>query len=64
MGRMDNSAASSFVYAKASGLLSKSFVGDKASKLFSVQSLRELYILLFERRTSGTAGTSFPKRRI
>ncbi len=47
MGRMDNSAASSFVYAKASGLLSKSFVGDKASKLFSVQSLRELYILLF-----------------
>lgn len=47
MGRLDNSAASSFVYAKASGLLSKSFVGNNASKLFSVQSLRELYVLLF-----------------
>lgn len=47
MGRLDNSAASSFVYAKASGLLSKSFVGENASKLFSVQSLRELYVLLF-----------------
>ena len=48
MGALDRSAASSFVYAKASGLLSKSFVGDNAGKLFSVQSLRELYTLLFE----------------
>ncbi|WP_294430604.1 V-type ATPase subunit [uncultured Treponema sp.] len=47
MGALDRSAASSFVYAKASGLLSKSFVGDNAGKLFSVQSLRELYTLLF-----------------
>ena len=48
MGSLDRSAASSFVYAKASGLLSKSFVGDNANKLFSVQSLRELYTLLFD----------------
>lgn len=47
MGALDRSAASSFVYAKASGLLSKSFTGDNAAKLFSVKSLRELYSLLF-----------------
>lgn len=47
MGSLDRSAAASFVYAKASGLLSKSFVGDNADKLFAVQSLRELYSLLF-----------------
>lgn len=47
MGSLDKSAASSFVYAKASGLLAKSFVGENAIKLFSVQSLRELYTLLF-----------------
>lgn len=47
MGTLDKSAASSFIYAKASGLLSKSFVGANADKLFAVQSLRELYTLLF-----------------
>ncbi|MBR1537741.1 MAG: V-type ATPase subunit [Treponema sp.] len=47
MGSLDKSAASSFVYAKASALLSKSFIGENASRLFSVQSLRELYMLLF-----------------
>ena len=48
MGSLDRSAASSFVYAKASGLLAKSFIGDNAAKLFSVKSLRELYTLLFD----------------
>ena len=48
MGSLDRSAAFSFVYAKASGLLSKSFVGDNANKLFQVKSLRELYTLLFD----------------
>ena len=48
MGSLDTSAASSFVYAKASALLAKSFVGERAGKLFSVQSLRELYTLLFD----------------
>ena len=48
MGSMDFSAASSFVYAKASALLAKSFIGERAAKLFSAQSLRELYSLLFE----------------
>ena len=44
---MDRSAASAFVYSKASGILAKSFTGDNAEKLFSVKSLRELYTLLF-----------------
>ena len=48
MGSLDKSAASSFVYAKASGLLSKSFTGDNANRLFAVRSLRELYTLLFD----------------
>ncbi|WP_407428835.1 V0D/AC39 family V-type ATPase subunit [Treponema sp.] len=48
MGSLDTSAASGFVYAKASALLAKSFTGENAVKLFSVQSLRELYSLLFE----------------
>ncbi len=45
---MDRSAASAYVYAKASGMLAKSFVGSRAEKLFSVKSLRELYGLLFD----------------
>ena len=53
MGSLDASAASSFAYAKASGLLAKSFVGQNASKLFSVQSLRELYTLLFDEEVPG-----------
>lgn len=44
---MDSAAASAYVYAKASGMLAKSFIGDTASKLFSVKSLKELYGLLF-----------------
>jgi len=47
MGSLDKSASSSFAYATASALLSKSFIGENASRLFSVQSLRELYTLLF-----------------
>ncbi|MCR5123648.1 MAG: V-type ATPase subunit [Treponema sp.] len=44
---MDSSAASAYVYAKAGGMLAKSFVGKNAAKLFSVKSLRDLYSLLF-----------------
>lgn len=44
---MDNSAASAYVYAKAGGILARSFVGQNASRLFSVKSLRDLHSLLF-----------------
>ena len=39
---MDRSSADAFVYAKASGSLAKSFVGERANKLFAVTSLQEL----------------------
>lgn len=44
---MDASAAAAFCYAKASGILRKSFVGENANKLFEAKSLKELYTLLF-----------------
>lgn len=44
---MDPSAASAYIYSKASGMLAKSFTGSNAEKLFSVKSLKELYSLLF-----------------
>lgn len=42
---MDN--AGSFVYAKASGIIGKSFIGSRAVKLFEVRTLGELWSLLF-----------------
>jgi len=44
---MDKSAASAYVYAKVCGMLAKSYVGERAAKLFSVKSLNELWGLLF-----------------
>ena len=44
---MDKSAADAYVYAKASGMLAKSFVGSRTIKLFSVNSLQELWTLFF-----------------
>ncbi len=44
---MDRSTANVYVYAKASGMLAKSYVGKRASKLFSAQSMAELWSLLF-----------------
>jgi hypothetical protein len=44
---MDRSAAGAYVYAKASGMLAKSYVGSRAVRLFSVKSLGELWTLLF-----------------
>ena len=44
---MDRTGAACYVYAKASGMLAKSFVGSKAVKLFNVKSLQELWSLLF-----------------
>lgn len=44
---MDRSGAAAYVYAKASGMLARSFVGERAQKLFSVRSLSDLWALLF-----------------
>ena len=45
---MDRSSADAFVYAKASGMLAKSFVGPRAASLFAVNSLHELWSLVFQ----------------
>ncbi len=45
---MDTSSASSYVYAKASGILARSYVGERASRLFAAAKLSELWTLVFE----------------
>lgn len=44
---MDTSSASSYAYAKACGILSRSYTGERAAKLFSAQKLSELWPLIF-----------------
>lgn len=44
---MDKSSADAFVFAKASGMLAKSFVGPRAEKIFQASKLSELWNLLF-----------------
>ncbi len=44
---MDNSAAKSYIYAKASGLIGKSFTGERTSLLFNVKTLGQLWTLIF-----------------
>ena len=45
---MDKSAADAFVYAKASGMLARSFTGSRAVALFKTNSLHELWNLVFK----------------
>lgn len=45
---MDYSSASAYVFAKAGGMLGKSFTGPRAAKLFTVKSLAELWTLIFK----------------
>ena len=45
---MDRSSASCYVYAKASGILARSYIGSRASKLFAPAKLSELWALVFE----------------
>lgn len=48
MAGMDRSGASCYVYAKASGMLAKSFVGSKGAALFTARTLQELWGMLFK----------------
>lgn len=45
---MDKVAADAFVYAKASGMYSKAFVGERAKKLFEQNHVSDLWTLLFK----------------
>lgn len=44
---MDKTVAESYIYAKASGILGKSFIKDRATRLFEVKTLTELWTLVF-----------------
>ncbi|MCQ2611752.1 MAG: V-type ATPase subunit [Treponema sp.] len=44
---MDNTGASCYVYAKASGMVAKAFTGPRLAKLFSIHNLQELWHTLF-----------------
>ncbi len=44
---MDKSGASAYVYAKASGILARSFVGNRTIKLFEAKSLSDLWVMVF-----------------
>ena len=59
---MDRSNASEYVYAKASGMLAKSFIGPRASTLFSVNSLSELWSLLFKSDVPAIPGELLAKK--
>lgn len=44
---MDKDGANAFIYAKASGDLGKSFIGERANRLFEAKNLVDLWSLLF-----------------
>ena len=44
---MDKTGAGAFIFAKANGILAKSFTGNRAQKLFTAKSIGELWTLLF-----------------
>ncbi|MBP3366809.1 MAG: V-type ATPase subunit [Treponema sp.] len=46
---MDKSAADAFVYAKASGMMARSYIGKRARQLFSFHTLQELWAFLFKK---------------
>ncbi|MBQ2551539.1 MAG: V-type ATPase subunit [Treponema sp.] len=45
---MDKAAADAYIYARTSGILAKSFVGERVRALFSVHSLQELWSLVIK----------------
>ena len=57
---MDSSAADSYVYAKASGMLASSYVGRRAAKLFSVRTLHELWDLVCEKEVPAVPEAVLP----
>lgn len=44
---MDKTGAGAYIYAKANGILGKSYTGKRAQKLFSAKSLGQLWTMLF-----------------
>lgn len=46
---MDRDAARAYNYAKISGMLSKSYTGNRAAKLFTAQTVKELWSFVFSK---------------
>ena len=45
---MDKTGADAFVFAKANGILGKSFTAKRAHQLFAAKSIGELWTLLYK----------------
>jgi vacuolar-type H+-ATPase subunit C/Vma6 len=58
------SACRAFAYAKATGIIARSFVESRLSRLKAVSSLRDLSALVLERELPGEAGTGGLERAI
>lgn len=58
---MDRSGADAFVYAKASGMLARSFVGKRTIKLFEPHSLQELWSLISDKEMPSLPGALLAK---
>ncbi len=59
---MERSGAQSYVYAKASGILARSFTGQRALSLFTVRSLAELWSLVLKTEVPAVPETLLAKR--
>lgn len=59
---MDKASASDYIYAKASGMLSRSYIGERAAALFGLRSLSELWAILFDEEVPAVPETLLAKR--
>lgn len=59
---MERSGAHSYVYAKASGILARSFTGHRAASLFAPRSLAELWSLVLKSEVPAVPETLLAKR--
>ena len=59
---MERSGAQSYVYAKASGILARSFIGQRAVSLFNARSIPELWSLVLKTEVPSVPETLLAKR--
>ena len=59
---MERSGAQSYVYAKASGILARSFVGQRAASLFGARSIPELWSLVLKTEVPSVPETLLARR--
>lgn len=59
---MDKSAADAYIYARSSGILASSYIGNKARELFNVRTLQELWTLVFKSEVPAVPGSILAKK--